>query len=173
VLAESDRINCIVTDYLAYARPRVNEAVSVDLGEVLTRALEEARALPDIRPDHIVETHWPEFPMLLKADAQQLTEAFGHLARNSFQAMPEGGTLRVEVQAPTPQRRRIVFQDTGRGMPPEQLAQIFEPFNSTNGGTGLGLPIVYQIIREHGGSINVSSREGQGTAITVELPLES
>jgi signal transduction histidine kinase len=56
-------------------------------------------------------------------------------------------------------------------MSPEQVDQLFEPFSSTTGGTGLGLSIVYQIIRDHGGTINVRSLVGQGTTITVELPV--
>jgi signal transduction histidine kinase len=77
------------------------------------------------------------------------------------------------VQTPNPFRRRVIFQDTGLGMSPEQVERLFEPFNSNNGGVGLGLPIVYQIVREHGGTINVRSQLQQGTTITVELPLEN
>ena len=59
----------------------------------------------------------------------------------------------------------------GVRMSPDQVEHLFEPFSSTTGGTGLGLSIVYQIIRDHGGTINVRSRVGQGTTITVELPV--
>jgi signal transduction histidine kinase len=70
-------------------------------------------------------------------------------------------------------RVRITVEDNGQGMSPERVEQLFEPFaNSTSGGTGLGLSIVYQIIRDHNGTINVRSAEGEGTAITVELPRE-
>jgi len=85
--------------------------------------------------------------------------------------MPEGGTLRATLERNSDNRLRIAFADTGRGMSPDQVEHLFEPFSSTTGGTGLGLSIVYQIIRDHGGTINVRSREGQGTTITVELPL--
>jgi two-component system sensor histidine kinase PilS (NtrC family) len=173
VLRESDRINRIVTDYLTYASPRANAPVSVDLCEVLEAALTEARATPEMHENHVIETSWPQFPMLLKADEGQLRQAFGNIARNALQAMPAGGTLRVEVQTPNPFRRRVIFQDTGLGMSPEQVERLFEPFNSNNGGVGLGLPIVYQIVREHGGTINVRSQLQQGTTITVELPLEN
>jgi two-component system sensor histidine kinase PilS (NtrC family) len=172
VLRESDRINRIVTDYLTYANPRANVSSSVNLCEVLEETIAELRSGPETKELHKVETDWPEFPILLKADPTQLKQAFGNVARNAFQAMPQGGTLRVEVQTPNPNRRRVVFQDTGVGMPPEQVERLFEPFNSHNGGVGLGLPIVYQIVREHGGTINVHSRQGQGTTITIELPLE-
>ena len=86
--------------------------------------------------------------------------------------MPGGGTLRGTVEQRRRDRLRISFSDTGRGMSPQQVERLFEPFSSTTGGTGLGLSIVYQIIRDHGGTINVRSREGQGTTITIELPIE-
>jgi signal transduction histidine kinase len=107
---------------------------------------------------------------MAQADAAQLKQVFWNLSRNALQAMPHGGQLRVELLREKTGRLRIVFTDTGRGMTPEQVEHLFEPFSSTTGGTGLGLSIVYQIIREHGGTINVRSREGQGTTITIELP---
>ena len=108
--------------------------------------------------------------MLIDADAEQLQQVFWNLARNALQSMPGGGELRATVQNQPNGRIRIAFSDTGRGMSPEQVEHLFEPFSSTTGGTGLGLSIVYQIIRDHGGTINVRSREGQGTTITIELP---
>jgi len=82
----------------------------------------------------------------------------------------ERGTLRAEISRNSNNRLRITFADTGCGMSPEQVEHLFEPFSSTTGGSGLGLSIVYQIIRDHGGTINVRSREGQGTTIMIELP---
>jgi len=63
------------------------------------------------------------------------------------------------------------YPKTSWGMTPEQVERLFEPFTSTTGGTGLGLSIVYQIIRDHSGTINVRSRLGEGTTITIELPV--
>jgi signal transduction histidine kinase len=85
--------------------------------------------------------------------------------------MPDGGVLSVRLEPFSHSRIRIIFEDSGNGMTPDQVEQLFEPFsNSTSGGTGLGLSIVYQIIRDHGGTINVRSSEGEGTVITIELP---
>jgi two-component system, NtrC family, sensor histidine kinase PilS len=109
-------------------------------------------------------------PLLARADAEQLRQVFWNLARNALQAMPSGGTLRAELNKNSDDRVRIAFLDTGRGMTPEQVEHLFEPFSSTTGGTGLGLSIVYQIIRDHGGTITVRSREGSGTTIIIELP---
>jgi signal transduction histidine kinase len=91
-----------------------------------------------------------------------------------YKCMADGGTLTIEAEAIPNNRVRVVFSDTGVGMSPERVEQLFEPFaNSTSGGTGLGLSIVYQIIRDHNGTINVRSNEGEGTVITVELPREA
>ena len=84
--------------------------------------------------------------------------------------MPEGGKFHVRAERTPADRVQLIFKDSGRGMSPEQVERLFEPFTSTTGGTGLGLSIVYQIIRDHSGTINVRSREGDGTVITVELP---
>ncbi len=110
-------------------------------------------------------------PLFAEADEGQLKQVFWNLARNALQAMPQGGTLRATLERNSDNRLRIAFSDTGRGMSPDQVEHLFEPFSSTTGGTGLGLSIVYQIIRDHGGTINVRSRVGQGTTITVELPV--
>src|ERR671927_431439 len=85
---------------------------------------------------------------------------------------PTGASYAPSCVPPPVTRLQITFTDTGRGMSPDQVEHLFEPFSSRTGGTGLGLSIVYQIIRDHGGTINVRSREGQGTTIAIELPGE-
>lgn len=171
ILRESDRLNQIIADFLTYARPRNTQLALMDLREPLKETFTLLRHSPEIRDSHILEDEMPDDPMMVSADASQLKQVFWNLSRNALQAMPEGGTLRAEMSRPSSGRYRITFRDTGRGMSPEQVEHLFEPFSSsTTGGTGLGLSIVYQIIRDHGGTINVRSREGQGTTITVELP---
>jgi two-component system sensor histidine kinase PilS (NtrC family) len=125
---------------------------------------------PEILENQEIVEHLPEEPLFADADEGQLKQVFWNLARNALQAMPKGGTLSATLAKSLHNRLRISFTDTGRGMKPDQVEHLFEPFSSTTGGTGLGLSIVYQIIRDHGGTINVRSREGQGTTITVELP---
>src|SRR5262249_27187282 len=116
----------------------------------------------------------PDDPVIISADSTQLKQIFWNLARNAFQAMPDGGRLRISLQSVPNHRVRIIFADNGLGMPPEQVEQLFEPFsNSKSGGTGLGLSIVFQIIRDHNGTINVKSSEGEGTTITVEMPKQT
>jgi two-component system sensor histidine kinase PilS (NtrC family) len=170
ILSESDRLNKIITDYLTYARPRANALVKVDICEVLSETFTLLRHDPTISDVHKLETGLPEAPVTVNADPAQLKQVFWNLSRNALQAMPDGGILRSELESRPHGRIRITFTDTGRGMSPEQVEHLFEPFSSRTGGTGLGLSIVYQIIRDHGGTINVRSREGQGTTISIDLP---
>ncbi|HET9527089.1 MAG TPA: ATP-binding protein [Pyrinomonadaceae bacterium] len=171
ILRESDRLNQIITDFLSYARPRSLVQARVDVGDLLNQTFVLLRHSPEISANQTIEAEVPEERVFANADEGQLKQVFWNLARNALQAMPQGGTLRATLAKNSNNRLRIAFSDTGRGMSPDQVEHLFEPFSSTTGGTGLGLSIVYQIIREHGGTINVRSREGQGTTITVELPM--
>src|SRR5690349_15026027 len=171
ILRESDRLNRIITDFLSYARPRSLTQARVDVGDLLHQTFALLRHSPELGPNQTVTEELPTDPVFAEADEGQLKQVFWNLARNALQAMPQGGTLRATLESNSNSRLRISFTDTGRGMSPDQVEHLFEPFSSTTGGTGLGLSIVYQIIRDHGGTINVRSREGQGTTITVELPL--
>jgi two-component system sensor histidine kinase PilS (NtrC family) len=171
ILRESDRLNRIISDFLNYARPRSITQTKVDVGELLRRTFTLLRNSAEIEARQIIREDVPDGPVLVDADAEQLQQVFWNLARNALQSMPAGGELKARVYPQTDNRLRIAFADTGRGMSPQQVEHLFEPFSSTTGGTGLGLSIVYQIIRDHGGTINVRSREGQGTTITIELPV--
>jgi two-component system sensor histidine kinase PilS (NtrC family) len=173
ILRESDRLNRIISDFLSYARPRSIIQSKVDVGELLKQTFTLLGHSAEISEKQVIEAEVPDSPVLIDADSEQLQQVFWNLARNALQAMPTGGTLRATVEKHAQTRLRIAFSDTGRGMSPEQVEHLFEPFSSTTGGTGLGLSIVYQIIRDHGGTINVRSRKGQGTTITIELPSES
>jgi signal transduction histidine kinase len=145
----------------------------VDVGDLLRQTFILLKHSPEITPKQEVVEHLPVEPIFTDADAGQLKQVFWNLTRNALQAMPDGGTLTCRLRKNSDNRLNIEFVDTGRGMSPEQVEHLFEPFSSTTGGTGLGLSIVYQIIRDHGGTINVRSREGQGTTIQVELPLST
>src|SRR5262249_52396476 len=171
ILRESDRLNRIITDFLNYARPRSLTHAHVDVGDLLHQTFALMRHSPEISDNQNIVEELPDEPLFAEADEGQLKQVFWNLARNALQAMPQGGTLRATLEKNSDNRLRIAFADSGRGMSPDQVEHLFEPFSSTTGGTGLGLSIVYQIIRDHGGTINVRSRVGQGTTITVELPI--
>ncbi|MFL6227978.1 MAG: two-component system sensor histidine kinase NtrB [Pyrinomonadaceae bacterium] len=171
ILRESDRLNGIITDFLTYARPRPVSPAATDLREPLRETFTLLRHSPETGAQHVIEEDYPLEPVVASVDAAGLRQVFWNLARNALQAMPEGGCLRVELSHTDGGRVRVLFADTGQGMSPEQVERLFEPFSSSRtGGTGLGLSIAYQIVRDHGGTINVRSLEGHGTTIIIELP---
>ncbi len=174
ILRESDRLNKIITNFLTYARPRVSNFSEIDVLESVIDTFTLLEHSPDVKENHVLETVLPDNPVIIFADPTQLKQIFWNLARNAILAMPDGGKLKIIVVELGNERIRILFEDTGVGMSPEQVEQLFEPFsNSTTGGTGLGLSIVYQIVRDHNGTINVRSIENKGTTITLELPKEA
>lgn len=113
----------------------------------------------------------------VSADAGELEQVFINLLRNAMDAMPGGGTLHIEL-AQTGDYNVVSFADTGKGMPPEVLEKIFEPFYTTkannaeqHGGTGLGLATSNDIVRAHGGYLDVESAPEQGTRFVLHLPV--
>jgi signal transduction histidine kinase len=111
---------------------------------------------------------------LVMGDRDQLTQVFINLLTNAVDAMPGGGTLRVESEL-QPEEGMVVVSvtDTGTGMEQSQIARIFEPFFTTKGegkGTGLGLSVSLSIISRHGGTVEVQSQPGHGTTMRVKLP---
>lgn len=173
ILSESDRLNNIITNFLSYARPKAGNFSTTDLGEAIRDTIQLIRHSPDVKENHIFTDNLPKEPIYVSADVTQLKQIFWNLARNALNAMPGGGELSITTEPSPNDRVKIYFADTGLGMSPEQVEQLFEPFStSTSGGTGLGLSIVYQIVKDHNGAINVRSSEGEGTVITIELPRE-
>jgi len=174
ILKESDRLNAIITNFLGYARPAAGEFTDTNVSEAINDTITLLRHSPDVREHHILNHAGPSDAVVISADPTQLKQIFWNLARNAVQAMPDGGALTIGLEIIPNNKIRIVFEDTGQGMAPDQVEQLFEPFsNSTTGGTGLGLSIVYQIVKDHNGVINVRSIEGKGTTITVELPKDN
>jgi two-component system sensor histidine kinase HydH len=108
-----------------------------------------------------------------RADPQRLRQAAWNLCLNAVQAMPDGGELRVGAHSIREHggRLQISIADTGQGIAEADLPHIFEPFFSTKPeGSGIGLALVYRVVEEHGGSIEVRSRTGEGTTFVLTLP---
>ena len=174
IMRESDRLNSIITNFLSYAKPKVGSFSEIDAGEAIRDTVKLLRHSPDVTGNHVIKETLPPNPVFVSADSTQLKQVFWNLARNSINAMPDGGEISIRLETVPNNRVQFVFEDSGVGMSPEQVERLFEPFsNSTSGGTGLGLSIVYQIIRDHDGVINVKSFEGEGTVITIILPRAS
>jgi two-component system sensor histidine kinase AtoS len=175
---EINRINDLVEDLLDLARKPRYEFSPTDMGDLLNRNLDVFEGEFTARDIRCRRMDNGDLPMV-SADASQLDKAVQNLLRNALQAMPGGGTLTLDMRltdeamaAPSGAGGWIVIgiEDTGEGIDPGMLNEIFNPFfTSKDQGTGLGLAITHKVITEHGGHIEVSSRPGEGTRFTVYL----
>ncbi|MFQ5927238.1 MAG: PAS domain S-box protein, partial [Terriglobia bacterium] len=175
---ESERAKKIVVNLLTFARQSRLEKTPVDLNALVQRIL-ELRAYSLRLADVQLESRLRPLPPL-HADAHRLQQVFLNLLLNAEQALeqiPDGRQLFVTTElADTPEGQvvRVSVRDTGLGIPRDHLSRIFEPFFTTKQpgeGTGLGLAIAYAIVREHGGTIELSSEPGHGTTAVVTLPV--
>ncbi len=170
VTRESQRLNAIITDFLAYSRTKQYHFDKVDLIPLVddTLTLMEHRMAAEktgitIERRFIVR-HAPVF-----ADGDRIKQVFWNLCENAVRAMKDGGTLTVAVEF-LKEDCQVAITDTGMGMTPQQIEKIFEPFQSNfEGGTGLGLALVYQIVQAHEGKIWARSKPGQGSTFILRL----
>jgi signal transduction histidine kinase len=167
---EIDRLNHIVVDFLFAVRPMDLDLREGNLNTLIGELVNFVRfELSDasITCDLELEESLP----LLKFDERYLKQALLNLVKNAAAAMPAGGKLTIKT-AVRDNEALLSVQDTGLGIPEENLAKIFEPYFTTKAtGSGLGLTLVFKIIREHQGEISVSSREGDGACFTISLPV--
>lgn len=168
VLQESERLNGIIRDFLAYARPAPLAVRSVNVAEVLDEVLVLLEHGAEPARHKLVREFAPA--LAWPVDPQQFRQAVWNLCLNALQAMPDGGELRVGATIDR-QQLEVRVADTGEGIPPGALSHIFEPFYSTKtSGSGLGLALVHRIVQDHGGDIDVRSAPGFGTTVTLTLP---
>jgi two-component system sensor histidine kinase PilS (NtrC family) len=168
---ESQRLDRTIKGFLRFARPRDRAVVEFDIARLVAEHFELLRNSEEAGPRHRLRLALDQQSTTAIADPDQVSQIFWNLARNALRAMPDGGDLVVSGQRQD-ERYRLSFRDSGHGMDPEQRARLFQPFQSFfDGGTGLGMAIVYRLVQEHDGRVSVESKEGAGTTITVELPL--
>ncbi|OGC10916.1 hypothetical protein A3K48_00005 [candidate division WOR-1 bacterium RIFOXYA12_FULL_52_29] len=165
-----DRINKIVDDLLAFGRPGKMVFRGTGLGRLINGTLKLlARECQNQRIKIELE---PLPDLTVDLDAERFGQAFLNICLNAIQAMPDGGTLKINLMV-AGEKAVIEIADTGIGIPADKLALIFDPFFTTKGrGTGLGLAVTYRIVQEHGGEIGVTSRPGEGTTFKICLPIK-
>ncbi len=170
VVAEVDRLNKVVNEFLDYARPAPLRREPVRLSALLDSCLK--LLAPVIREKDVnVKTVYPEAEAAVSVDPAQLRQVFLNLILNAVQAIENQGSVEVSVTE-SGHETRVAVKDSGPGIPPDKLTRVFEPFYTTKpGGTGLGLPIAQRIVAEHGGRLEIESTPGVGTTAAVVLPV--
>ncbi len=169
---EIARLNTLVSNFLSYGRPSRLKLRELDARRLIEETLALVQAQAEQQGVRLIvqESSDGDGDHHLHADAEQIKTCFSNLIINAVQAMPDGGVLTVTLN-PRFADIEMTFADTGCGIPPEALEQIFEPYYSTKEtGIGLGLPLTRKLIEDHGGSITVNSVVGSGTTFTVTLP---
>lgn len=172
ILAEGGRMKRILADLRGIVRPGASERVRVDLNAVVGDVLALIRH-DAVRARVACEPVLAPGAVPVLASPDQIRQVVLNLALNALQAMPEGGTLRIETTTGdgTPPVARLTLEDTGTGIAPEHLARIMEPFFSTKPGRlGLGLAIVRDAAAKHDGRLEFRPRPGGGTRAIFELP---
>jgi len=170
VTRESQRLNAIITDFLAYSRTKQYHFDKVDLIQLVddTLTLMDHRMTAE-KTGIEIKRRFATHQAVVLADGDKLKQVFWNLCENAVRAMKTGGTLTAAVES-LGDDWQVSFIDTGTGMTPQQIEKIFEPFQSNfEGGTGLGLAIVYQIVQAHEGKVWARSKPGQGTTFVLRL----
>ena len=171
ILKESRRLDRTVKAFLQFAKPSERNPAVFDIAAMLAEDIQLLRHSGDVQPQHEIEADLVPESAMIRADFDQISQIFWNLTRNALQAMPGGGRLTVVGRIENGYYH-MQFRDTGVGMTEEERGRLFHPFKSFfGGGTGLGMAIVYRIVKEHGGEIRVESELHRGSSITVELPV--
>jgi len=178
---EARRCSRFVQDILGFARPAKSQLSPVNVAEVICHSVELISTQAYKQQVHPVFEAAQDLPLVL-ADPQQLEQVLLNLFFNALEAMPKGGTLTIRVdtctahldgRTPDDSVVRIAVTDTGTGIAPEALSQIFRPFftTKTKRGMGLGLSVCESVMKAHGGAIFVDSIPNHGTTFTLVLPI--
>ena len=172
VLRESERLNTTIGSFLAYARPQRFAIARFDVRRALNDTALLLRNSAEVLEGHVIDVDLPEGELWYEADEGQIKQIVWNLATNGLRAMPAGGRLRLTgAVEPGSEGVAITVEDEGVGIPADELDRLFQPFHGTFAkGSGLGLAIVHRIVADYSGEIQVSSRPGAGTTVSVRLP---
>ncbi|MBW4839412.1 MAG: PAS domain S-box protein [Paenibacillaceae bacterium] len=170
MLAELERINLIVSEFLILAKPQAVQFQTKDvrftMGDVVSLLDSEAH-LHNIE----FEVHFSPNPILVHCEENQLKQVFINLLKNAMEAMPKGGKIFLQVEEDDQGQAVLRVNDEGEGIAKDRLQKLGEPFyTNKEKGTGLGLMISQRIIEGHHGTLRIDSELGRGTAVTITLP---
>ncbi len=167
---EVDRLNRIVVDFLFAVKPMDTILEEGDVNHVIQELIQFVH--PELDQAGVtIEAQLSSTLPLLRIDPRYIKQALLNLIKNAVAAMPGGGLLRIESLR-VGDDVQVRISDSGEGIPEEIMDKIFEPYFTTKPfGTGLGLTIVFKIVKEHFGDISVASRAGEGTTVTLSFPV--
>jgi two-component system sensor histidine kinase HydH len=168
IAEESSRLDRVVGEFLAYARPEPPGRDPVDLSRIVTEALRSARAAGlDLRDAVRVAPGTPR----VAGDAERIRRVIDNLLRNAHEAAGDGVTLRITIEPASARSVCLTVEDDGPGIPDEELARVLRPFHTTKTqGTGLGLSLAQRIVEAHGGEMAVDRGSLGGARIRITLP---
>ncbi|WP_190284901.1 ATP-binding protein [Bacillus sp. S3] len=170
VLAELDRINTIVGEFLVLAKPTAAVYVEKDVKILFQDVVTLIGTQSILNNVEILVDFAPDLPMI-SCEENQLKQVFLNLLKNAIEAMPHGGTIYVQVEEKEAGNISIKIIDEGVGIPKERLSTLGEPFYTTKEkGTGLGLMTCFKIIESHSGVLTIHSKVNDGTTIEIILP---
>ncbi|MGD2068197.1 MAG: ATP-binding protein [Gemmatimonadota bacterium] len=168
-----ERLSETMRDLFSLARPVKVETQPVAVEEVVDDVLLEARGLPGAERVSVQRRFGRDLPKV-PGDRLRLEQAFLNLVANAVEAMPDGGTLTATVEISEDGAVVVSFTDTGGGIAEEEIERAVRPFYSTKPlGTGLGLSLVARVVAAHRGALDIRSRLGEGTTVTVTLPSDT
>ena len=170
---ETERIKAIIKNLLDFSKPKEANLKETAVDTVMQKTLELMQNMLDISNVETKLNFTRDLPHVF-IDEHQIVQVLVNLITNAVQSMQGGGTLFMSTRPGNcGDTVEMTVMDTGKGIPPEFLPHIFDPFFSTKGegGTGLGLSVSYGIIKKHNGDIRVESKVGVGTTFTIELPV--
>ena len=172
ILRESQRLDQAIRDFLTFARPGKFSTQRCDLVKLLEDHLKLLRKSREFTGAHRVETRFAMGEVWCDVDANRMKQVFWNLSTNALKAMPQGGALTLSVKVDEARNEvDIAFSDEGVGMDERARDGYFQPFRSAfEEGTGLGAAIVYRLVEEHGGRIELESQPGRGTTIRIVVP---
>ncbi len=173
LIRQSDRLNKFVEDFMDIARPGNYPKKAIDLSPILQDTITLLENHPEVAARHRINLTLDSTPIVVDGNPDKIQQVFWNLAQNALRAMPDGGELSVEGSRKE-DGAIVLFSDTGVGMTQQEQEDLFQPFQSGfQGGLGLGLSIVFQIMKDHEGRIVFESQKGRGTCVTLHFPRTS
>jgi len=170
IAREIRRLDDVVQGFLKFARPEELALRPVSPASLTDEVLKTLAVEANVSGVQLESVIAPDVPDI-EADAGILRQALLNLAKNAVQAMPRGGKLTISCAPTKDSRVEIRVADTGEGIPPENLARIFDLYFTTKQtGTGIGLSLVYRTVQLHSGDIDVESTPGVGTTFVIKMP---